>query len=137
MEGPPGTPGEPGPQGPPGPANTRFAFVFVFGDAINVNLPGTKITEPSPYTGIAKRWRARVAGDIESTAVFAISKAASVVAALVSVGGTQPAVAAAKGAEALTLDWTELTIAAGEVLEAEYVSGDSSGVTLVVEYETT
>jgi len=128
-----GPPGPPGPQGPPGLPNTKFAFVYTFGDSINTMLFGTKIVVPSPYSGLITGWRARHSGDLTATALFAVSKAPSVTGVLAAVGGTAPAIAAAKGAESLSIDWTISTVLVGEALEVEYVSGDSKGVTIEIE----
>jgi hypothetical protein len=135
-QGPAGPPGEDGEQGPPGVGGDTFAFVFVFGDGAISPVLGSKVAISSPYTGTFMRWRARIAGDVTGSVTFALRLAASVTAALAGVGGTAPSITTAKGAEDTNgLDWTTTGIASGEILEAEYVSGDVLGVTLVVECE--
>ena len=42
----------------------------------------------------------------------------------------------ANGSKGGSLDWAEIAIAVGEIMEVEYVSGDSLGVTLCVECES-
>lgn len=127
--------GPPGPPGPPGPANNRFAFVFVFGNSLSEIIFGSRVVCISPYTGSVRRWRSRNAGDVAASVAFEVRSAPDVLGALTSVGGTQPAISAAKGAEDLAPDWTITNIVAGQVIEAELVSGDTLGVTLVIECE--
>lgn len=131
----PGPTGPTGPQGPPGDdATSKFPFIFVFGDGVNPPPAGAKIALPVPSNGSFVSWQARVVGDVTGTVVFALRVATTPIGALASVGGTQPSLTAVKGDRQTTVDWTTTAVVVGGVLECEYVSGDVSGVVLMVEY---
>lgn len=124
------------PTEPPTTADLGFSFVYTFGNGVSAAEQHSKISIPSPYNGSVARWRIRNANDVAATAAFVVRKSADETSSMVDVGGTQPSITAAKGAKSSGfLDWNSLTIAAGECLEVEFASGDSLGVTLVIEYE--
>lgn len=128
---------EPPEEPPPTTGSSKFSFEFAFGDSLNPIVDTSRITGPSPYAGIIKRWKARNANDEVATANFLVYKSTGITGALIGVGGTQPSISAAVGAMADVADWDLTVIAIGDCLEVQYASGDSQGATLVIECETT
>lgn len=117
-----------------GQSTDHFPFVFMFGDNTDTPVAGAKIAIPVPATGTFVAWQARVAGDVVGSALFALRVALTPTGALASVGGTQPELVAVKGRRETVVDWGTVTVLLGGILECEYVSGNISGVTLLVEY---
>lgn len=135
VPGPTGPTGPQGPQGPPGNnATSKFPFIFVFGDAIDAPSVGSKIAIPAPSAGSFVSWQARHANGQVATAAFHLRYASTPTGAVATVGGTQPSLTTVVGRRETTVDWTTTAVVAGGVLECEYVSGDTLGVTLMVEF---
>lgn len=106
---------------------------FVFGDGTGSVPDNAYVQMPVPWDMKALRWHARI--DIVGDATFAVKSSSGIAGAVASVGGTQPSITAARGAELLAgLDWTTQQLFMGDVLEVTVLttSPGVKQVTLVV-----
>lgn len=100
------------------------ALLFQFGDGANGTImAGAKAHITIPHPMRAKSWHARHTDNAVGDSTYQVRKAASIAAAMAGVGGTQPSISGAIGAEDTNgLDWTALDFAAGEVVEVELLT---------------